>query len=114
MVTVQALFISVCVLSSWTTWSHFVSDSLPATMHRLDAQGRQIKIAYAAINVTFGMSQIKQKWHYFNVAFCMHTNKLVAYVHLSQVLRLRYLLYFVALYLSLLGTGAVHSGGMKM
>ena len=33
--------------------------------------------------MTFGKSEIEQKYHYFNVAFRMHTNKLVAYVHLS-------------------------------
>lgn len=39
----------------------FFPDSLPATTHRLHAQGRQIKIACAAVNVTFGKSEIEQK-----------------------------------------------------
>lgn len=44
----------------------------------------------------------------------MHTNEFVADVHLSQVLRLWYLLYFAALHLSLREMGIKHSGGMKM
>lgn len=43
----------------------------------------------------------------------MHTNEFVADIHLSQVLGLWYLLYFVALHLSLLEMGAKHSSGMK-